>query len=81
MTIFDEHRVVWRVEAGDPARPLINRLRKLHYDVVVLPRQVLITGELGEPVAEPDPRTAPGDLPYALRMADCNKELQHASDH
>lgn len=63
--IQDEHGVEWYVSAGDPASRLVNRLRKLGFRWVVLPRQTLRSGVISTAVVQCE------DELRATRLADC----------
>jgi hypothetical protein len=72
--VEDEWGKPWRVDGGDPAAPLVNKLRR-HLpglDYVVLPWHSLRTGELSEPA-----RSAP-DYIAGVRLADCIAVLKGA---
>jgi len=63
--IFDEYGQPWKVKGGDPAARLISRLGRANYRLVVLPLQTLATGEIREPLANPD------DPIHRVRLVDC----------
>lgn len=44
MRIEDEHGDQWKVSSGDPALPLVNRLKRAGFDYIVLPRRSLTSG-------------------------------------
>jgi hypothetical protein len=71
MRIQDEYGVSWVVESGDPARTLVNRLKRYGFDWVVLPRYTLVTGKIMDKAESPD-------FLRDVRMKDCVGRLSGA---
>ena len=62
----DEFGVRWRVEAGDPARPLLNYLERRGFRTVVLPRSAYLAGTAGLVVSY-----EPSDVLARARLLEC----------
>ncbi len=50
--VFDEYSERWIVFEDDPAAEMLKKLTKLGLELIVLPRETLVTGQLTE-VAKP----------------------------
>lgn len=66
MRIEDQGGVRWKVDAHDPASQYVNRLKRLGFGYVVLPRLTFMSGAL---IDEAPPADAP--LVRSVRLADC----------
>ena len=64
MRVQDEYGVSWVVESGDPARTLVNRLKRYGFDWIVLPRYTLVNGKLSMTACSED-------FIRDVRMKDC----------
>ena len=62
----DEFGTRWRVEAGDPARPLLNYLERRGFRTVVLPRSAYLAGSAGLVVSY-----EPSDVLSRARLLEC----------
>lgn len=65
MKIEDEYGNRWVCRGGDPAMRLVNRLKRMRYEWVILPLATLATGELGREGKTPE------DPLRAGRLAEC----------
>lgn len=62
--VEDEYGTNWLVKAGDPANSYINTLKAKGFELIILPRRTLATGELT--LTE----WLPGDIMKEARLAD-----------
>jgi hypothetical protein len=63
--VTDERGVVWTVSARDPAKQYVNKLHSMGFDIVVLSRHTLMTGQL------PDQPPECTDYIRDVRLKDC----------
>lgn len=64
LRIEDERGVKWIVSAGDPANILVNKLKAKGFEYIILPWNVLYSGEGGF-------KFLPDDVVRKARLHDC----------
>ena len=70
MILLDERSTPWAVMAGDPASPLINKLKRLGFEKIILTRYNYMTGLLDDEMPERGE-----DFLSWVRLHDCRKVL------
>ena len=80
MQVLDQYGERWRVQGGDPALRLVNGLEKQGFGLVVLPRAVLLTGNVKRGTLVEDLSALPAtEFVRAVRLNECLTALKGVS--